>query len=179
MKGEHLNEEQIIVSVVDEDDLPGSFKSHLEACPLCQEERRVLMSQLEQMAATAKELAPRPKAGPITYRKSWGPRSWDPKGWRKIFFRWPVFVSGLACFIIIAGIWALMLLQGPGGKPQVNVVSGSPGEQMTTGMVFVEDLLEESVLPEYYLDIAVSSSEDFDDEFLEFVVPLEETDDSA
>ena len=184
MKEKHLNEDQIIVSAVDEDDLPENVKSHLKTCPLCQEERRILMSQLEEMGGMAKDLAPRPKAEPLVYPKPWGPKPWGPKpwdagAWRRIFFRWPVFASGLACFLILAGIWGLMLLQGPQGKPQVRMASDSSAEQSVAGVVFIEDLLEESVLPEYYLDIAVASPEDFDDEFLEFVVPVEEADDSA
>ena len=182
MKEEHLNEDQIIMSVVDEDDLPESVKSHLKACPLCQEQRRGLMSQLDKMGGMAKDLAPQPKAGPLAYPKPWGPKPWDAGAWQRVFSRWPVFASALACFLIIAGIWGLMLLQGPEGKPQVrqvNIASDSSVEQRVAEMVFIEDLLEESALPDYYLDIAVASPEDFDDEFLEFVVPVEETDDSA
>jgi len=179
MKEEHLNEDQIIVAIVDEGDLTEGLKRHLRSCPLCREQKRLLVSQLEAMGAMAKDLAPRPKTIPLSDPRHWGPGHWNPRAWRRAFFRWPVFASGLACFVIIAGLWGLMLFQGTPVKTPVMSAPGPTTGQNLAGLVFIEDLLEESALPDYYLDITVSSPVNFGDEFLEFVFPMEEADDSA
>ncbi len=46
-------------------------------------------------------------------------------------------------------------------------------------LYLLEDILEESALPEYYLDIAVTFNSYFDDEFLEFITPMEEESNSV
>jgi len=73
MNDQHLDEDQIIVSIVDEKDLPKKLKGHLEACPVCQERRGALMAQLEGMGHMAKELTPRPQSISLPEPKvSWG-----------------------------------------------------------------------------------------------------------
>lgn len=159
----HLDEDQIIVSIVDEKDLPGDQKSHLEACPLCRERREGLMAQLEKVGSMAEALAPRPRGISLPEpRVSWG-----------LSFRWPVVASSLASLVIIAAVWGLMLFPGS----QVEIAQG-PAEQPIVGMVSIDDILAESALPAYYQDMAPVSFEYFDDAFMDFVVPLEGADDS-
>ncbi|MBW1944995.1 MAG: hypothetical protein JRJ51_19490 [Deltaproteobacteria bacterium] len=157
MNDQHLDEDQIIVSIVDEKDLPKKLKGHLEACPVCQERRGALMAQLEGMGHMAKELAPRPQSISLPEPKvSWG-----------LSFRWPVVASGLASLVIIAAVWGLMFSGGP-----LEIAPGQAGQQVV-GLPVIEDILEEPVLPAYFQDIAVVSFEYFDDAFMDFVVPLE------
>ena len=164
MKEDHLDEDQIIVSIVDENDLPKKLKSHLDACPVCQEGKKALMAQLEEMGRMAKELAPRPQGIVLPEPKvSWG-----------LSFRWPVVASGLASLVIIAAVWGLMLFRGP----QMEMAPGFAGQQVV-GLVFIEDILEESALPSYYLDIAVASFEYFDDDFMDFIAPMEGSDENT
>ena len=164
MKDQHLDEDRIIVSIVDENDLPKQLKGHLEACPVCQERRGALMAQLEGMGHMAKELAPRPQSISLPEPKvSWG-----------LSFRWPVVASGLASLVIIAAVWGLMF----SGGHQMGIAPGPAGQQVV-GLSFIDDILAEPVLPAYYQDIAVASFEYFDDAFMDFVVPLEGSDEDT
>ncbi|MFC1579854.1 hypothetical protein ACFL4N_02970 [Thermodesulfobacteriota bacterium] len=164
MKDQHLDEDQIIVSMVDEHDLPGKSKSHLETCPECQERKGVLMAQLEGMGHMAKKMAPRPRSIRLPEPKiSWG-----------LSFRWPVVASGLASLFIIVAVWGLMFLGGPPLK-----MAPTPAGQQMVGLSFIDDILEDSVLPAYYQDIAPVSFEYFDDAFMDFVIPLEGSDEDT
>ena len=161
MKVAHFDEDQIIVSIVDESDLPEQHRTHLESCPACRERRGALMAQLEEMGHMARELAPRPRGVSLPEPKvSWG-----------LSFRWPVLASGLASLVIIAAVWSLILFHGP----QIQMAPGSAGQQVV-GLPFIEDILEEPVLPEYFQDMALVSFDYFDDGFMDFVVPVEGSD---
>jgi hypothetical protein len=163
MKEEHLGEEQIIVSIVDENDLPEKKRRHLESCPACRETRGELLDQLQKMGHMAMTLAPRPPTIRLPEPKaSWG-----------LSFRWPVVASALASLLIIAAVWSLMLFRGS----RIEIPPGTPGQQIV-GLSSIDDILEESVLPPYYQDMALISFEYFDDDFMDFVVPLEGTDES-
>jgi len=164
MNDQHLDEDRIIVSMVDENDLSRKDKSHLENCPACRERKGALMAQLEGMGHMAKELAPRPRGISLPEPKvSWG-----------LSFRWPVVASGLASLVIIVAVWGMMFL----GGPQMEMAPGSAGQQVV-GLSFIDDILEEPVLPAYYQDIAVASFEYFDDAFMDFVIPLEGSDEDT
>ena len=164
MTVQHLDEDQIILSIVDENDLPRKHRNHLETCPTCQERKGVLIAQLEGMGHIARELAPRPRSISLPEPKvSWG-----------LSFRWPVVASGLASLVIIVAVWGLMFL----GGPQLEVAPGPAGQQVV-GLSFIDDILEDPVLPVYYQDIAVASFEYFEDAFMDFVIPLEGSDDDA
>ena len=122
------------------------------------------MAQLEEMGHMAKEMAPRPRVMSLPEPKvSWG-----------LSFRWPVVASGLASLVIIAAVWGLMFF----GGPQLEMAPGPAGQQVV-GLPFIDDILEGPVLPAYYQDIAVASFEYFDDAFMDFVVPLEGSDEDT
>lgn len=161
MRDEHLGEDQIMVSIVDEDDLPEKARLHLEACPACRERRGALLKQLQKMGHLARALAPRPRPVRLPEPKaSWG-----------LSFRWPVLASALASLLIIAAVWSLMLIPGP----RIEVPPGTPGQQIV-GLSSIDDILEDPAMPAYYQDMALVSFEYFDDDFMDFVVPLEGTD---
>lgn len=89
MTVQHLDEDQIIVSVVDINDLTVEHRRHLETCPVCREKRGALTGHLDEMARAAREMTPRP--GPVQLPEPPGPKvSWG------LSFRWPVVASGLA-----------------------------------------------------------------------------------
>lgn len=164
MKDQHLDEDRIIVSMVDENDLSRKDKSHLENCPACQGRKGALMAQLEGVGHMAKELAPRPPLISLPEPKvSWG-----------LSFRWPVVASGLASLFIIVAVWGLMFL----GGPPMQITPGPAGQQVV-GLSFIDDILEDSVLPAYDQDITAASFEYFDDAFMDFVIPMEGSDENT
>ena len=160
----HLNENQLLVSMIDESDLSEDVKGHLDACQICQEKKTAFMSELENLGKTAKDFTPMPRLKPVLpLRES-----------RHSSFHLPVFASGIAVFLIIACLLSFALFTD--SSKQITVQLATETE---VDVYFLEDILEESALPEYYLDIAVTFNGYFDDEFLEFITPMEEQSNSV
>ena len=163
-KGTHLNEDQILLSLVDERDLSGDMKSHLLACSVCQDKKGVLMSELERMGQMANDFTPLPQKKPVLpFQKS-----------HRFNFRLPVFAGGLAVVLLIAFLWSQALFTEPPKQMAAQLLT-----EMEVGLDLIDDILEASALPEYYLDMAVASNGYLDDEFLELLVPLGELDNSV
>ncbi len=163
-KTPHLSEDQILLSIVDENDLSDHMKSHLLSCSVCQDRKAVFISDLECLGRMAKDFTPLPRKTPVpSLRKS--PR---------FGFRLPVFAAGLAVVMIIAFLWSRAYFTDPSKQ-----MSAQLWTEAKVDLYLIDDILEESALPEYYLDIAVASYSYLDDEFLEFIVPVEEPDDSV
>jgi len=158
-KSMHLNEDQILLSLADVNDLSEDIKSHLLACPVCQEKKTALMSELEHLGEMAKDFTPLPQQKPVVlFRES-----------RHFSFRLPVFAAGIAVVLVIACLLSLVLFTDSSKQMTARLST-----EIEADLYLLDEILEESSLPEYYLDIAVASYSYFDDEFLEFVTPLEE-----
>ena len=155
-KNIHLNEDQILLSLVEEHDLSEETRSHLLACLLCQEERTALMSELEHLGEMAKDFSPMPQNKPVLPFRESG----------HFIFNRPVLSAGFAVVLIIACLWSLTLFIDSSKQM-------TPGlsTDMKVDLYLMDDILEESALPEYYLDIGVASYTYFDEEFMDFVVP--------
>jgi hypothetical protein len=163
-KSTHLNEDQILFSLVDENDLSDDTKNHLLACPVCQDKKMGLAAELERLGEMVKDFTPASQKRPL-------PPSQES---RHFSFRLPAFAAGFALVLLIACIWGLALFTDSSKQ-----MTAQLSTEMKEGLDLMEDIMEEAVLPEYYLDIAVASYSYFDDEFLEFVVPLEARDNSV
>lgn len=160
----HLNEDQIVLSLVDENDLSEDMKNHLLACPECQEKKTALISELKNLGKMAKGLTPLPKRKPaLPVRKS-----------RRFGLGLPVVAAGCAAALVIAFLWNTIFFNQPPKQMTARLST-----EVEADFYLMDDILEESALPDYYLDIAVASYSYFDDEFLEFVVPLGEDLNSA
>jgi hypothetical protein len=163
-KTPHLSEDQILLSLVDENDLSDHMKNHLLSCSVCQDKKGILEFDLERMGRMAKDFTPLPRKKPVlSLRKS-----------RGFGFRLPVYAAGLAMVLIIAFLWGQAYFTAPSKQ-----MSAQLWTEAEVGLNLIDDILEESAPPEYYLDIAVASYSYLDDEFLEFIVPVEEPDNSV
>ncbi len=163
-KSNHLNEDEILFSLVEEPDLPEEIKSHLLACLVCQEKKKALMTELERLGKMARDFTPLPQQKPaLPFRES-----------RHFIFNRSVLAAGFSVVVIIACLWSLRSFTGsskhitPGLSPEMEV-----------DLYLMDDILGESALPEYYLDIAAPTYSYFDEEFLDFVVPLGEESNSV
>jgi hypothetical protein len=163
-KTPHLSEDQILLSLVDENDLSDHMKNHLLSCSVCQDKKGVLASDLERLGRMAKDFTPLPRKKPVLS---------SPKS-HLFGFRLPVYAAGLAMVLIIAFLWGQAYFTAP--SKEMRAQSSS---EMKAGLYLIDDILEESALPEYYLDIAVASYSYLDDEFLEFIAPVEVPDNSV
>jgi len=157
----HLNEDQILVSLVGEEDLSVEKRRHLLDCDVCQAKRMTLMSELERLGEMARDFAPLPEKKVVIPLR-------EP---RHFSFRLPAFAAGLALIVLIASVWSLMFFADSSKQMSQMTAQLSRGTEISLDLV--DDILGESILPQYYLDIFAASYSYFDDEFLEFLVPVE------
>ena len=168
----HLNRDQIIRAVVDENDLTTSEQNHLSKCSICQKEKQEFEQVLIRMGDMSKELVPSPRRRFILTSQ---------KG--RSSFRWqPALATGFVIVLLMMGIWWSSLFKGFQENGSVQIV-----QRMESDQQFVAEitLVEDYALPDRYLYIIGTSDEDdydkyddyndydyYDDEFLEFVLPL-------
>lgn len=161
----HLNEEQIVLSLVDENDLPEAMRRHLKECLTCRNRRKSLAAELDHLGKMASELAPVPQRKPVvSSRKS-----------RRFSFRFPVFASAVAVLVLAVFLFRVVLFTDSSRQH----IDANLATQADVRLYLVGELLAESPLPECYRDITLGSYSYFDDDFLEFVAPLEEHIDSV
>ncbi len=164
MKNIHLKEDQIFHCVVDEESSPREIRRHIEKCPVCQKKKASLASELEHLGKMAGDFVPTPIKKPVLSLKEPGVKR----------FRLPVFATGLAtgllvAFLVGAPLYLTMQKQAKSDLTFINEVHTN----------IVEDMLVEPALYEHYLDITSPSYSFFDDEFLDFMAPVEEQIDSS
>ncbi len=170
----HLNEDKIIRAIVDENDLTTSEQNHLSKCSLCQKEKQEFKQVLIRMGDMSQELVP-------SARRRFIPTSQKSRS----LFRWqPALVTGFVIVLLMMGIWWSSLFKGLQENGSVQIV-----QKMESDQQFVAEitLAEDYALPDRYLHIIGTSNEDdydnyddynnydddyYDDEFLEFVLPL-------
>jgi len=85
------------------------------------------------------------------------------------FRRLPILGTGFATAVLVAILVSVHLFSDSSRQRRVEMTS-----ERDVQMGLFEEILVESALPEQYLDMTPSSYSFLDDEFLEFVVPLEE-----
>jgi hypothetical protein len=161
----HLNEERLICSVVDQNDLSADEQNHLFTCSVCQGEKQQLEQELTNLGRMAKEFAPLPEKNiiPLLQESLQKPRSsWS---WR------PVFAAGFVVILLIVGIW----MYSPFKRYQEYKIAKLI-ERMKDDEKLMAEIrsLEEQALSGFYMDISGESYRYVDDEFLEFILPLEE-----
>lgn len=157
----HLDEDQLLKALVDEQGLPHEFRMHLDHCQLCKGQLGSLQETLETFGRKAEEHVP------AATRKI----HLEDKGYKTTgawnLFRLPSY--GAAAVITVALL--IFLWPQPDHLSEV--------EQFVSQGDFVEDerlmqeiseLIENS-LPEDFSDITSDMTIGFDDDFLEFVVP--------
>jgi len=160
----HLNEDQILLSLIDENDLPKEMRSHLENCNACQDKRASLLSELECLGKMAGEFTPEPRQRPILPVRESGRKR----------YHFPVFATGLASAVLVVFLCSIIFFSGP--SEQMNTDLSVKSE---VRLHLMEEILEEPALSGPYLDITQTAYSYFDDEFLEFVIPEEEEFDSV
>ena len=167
---EHLNEDRIIRAIVDENGLTTTEQKHLSNCSTCQKEKQEFEQVLSRMGDMSQELVPLPRRRFVfTPQES---RSW---------FRWQTaLVTGCVMVLLVVGIWQSSLFKKIQKNGSVQTVQTMASDQHRLAAV---TLVEDYALPDVYQDIiGISDEEDYadyndyddyyDDEFLEFVLPL-------
>jgi hypothetical protein len=156
---EHLLHEQIIWAVVDEKELSEGDQLHLMGCQLCQGLASQFMAELQVFGERAKLSVPpltkvlqmpAPERSTAKYRYSWIP------------FAGAAAMAGLVLFFYFLGMDAT--------SPKLITVQGP--EDLLEDEYLMQEISEmvEYPLPEEMYEIT-GEALDFDDDFLQFVVP--------
>lgn len=177
-KDEHLNEDQIICAIVDENDLPKDKRSHLYSCQKCNDKKMALMSDLKSFGSMVENFSPdRERTKKIVYKKA------SP------FFRFnfPTIWTAAGALLVLVCIWSFAQIHfSP--KPLDMPINTMSAELQLIEDFSIEDESElssgftngfTSVFTTDYQDIISVSVEYFDEDFLEFIAPLEESADSV
>jgi hypothetical protein len=165
-KNLHLDEDQVIRSVVDENDLPATVRNHFSTCLVCQGKKQQIEQELRNLGYVAEECAPLP-------RREVRLPFYEPRGlwsWR------PVFLAGFAAIVLMAGIWWYGLLTASHEKMMSQVILETKKDEQLMAEI---NALEEYTPVDLYPDISGEPDLGYFDEFLMFVVPLEENQDSV
>jgi hypothetical protein len=160
----HLNEDQIIRATVDENDLTTSERNHLSKCSICQKEKQEFEQVLNRMGDMSKELVP-------SSHRRFAPVVQESRS----LLRWRIaLTTGFAIFVLMMGIWWTSPFTRFQENGSVQIVQKMESDQQLMAEIM---LMEEYALPDRYLDIIGKLDDDdyddyYNDEFLEFVLPL-------
>ena len=151
-EGLHLNEDQLIRAVVDEDDLPGPLQEHLLKCEFCCTEKERLENQLSRLGRMAESLTPLPgKRVKLPAERS------SRNTWSQTWRRRSLLAAGVAAAMIMTVVW---------WRTPYTISPGGDKAQWTW-----EIFQEEHSLPLTYFDIAGESISGINEEFMDFVIP--------
>jgi predicted anti-sigma-YlaC factor YlaD len=158
----HLDEDQLLWAVVEENELPLPLQEHLSACPQCRANKERFDQDLARLGQMAERLAPLPR-GPVSLPVE------KPRGSTGWLWGWRAYASAtVAAALVVIVVWS---------SPMFRDTPGDNGDMLAREMQEAEQfmaevsMLVENALPPVYLDISAESSAEFDDEFIQFVVP--------
>lgn len=163
----HLNEDQITRAVVDENDLAPAEQNHLLHCSLCRKEKQGLEQVLSRMGKMSKELVPGPRKRlmPVTKRS-------------RSSLRWqPALAAGVVIALLLIGIWRTSFYAKFQENGSMQITQKMENDQQLMAEI---TFTENDALPGRYLYIIGDYNDDdyndyddfYNDEFLEFVLPL-------
>ena len=159
----HLEEDHILQAVIDANDLSELHQQHLMACSECRTRKEQLEQELARLGQLAQRYAPKPHKRIIVAEQKV----------RSPWLNWRFAFSAAAVAAVVLVVWGIGLIQ--------NQQQGSIGN-LAQDMVEAERLmtqvnnLVENALPQVYLDIVGETSLNLDEDFLDFLIP---TNDSA
>jgi len=158
----HLNDEQLIQSVVDSSDLPGSVQAHLAECGHCLAGKNSFELEMTTLSQKAEQFAPKPQRRIILpAQKSKNPFR-NLLDWHNLT---AAAATVAAVFILVWGTNLVRNLSEPGT------------ENLTADMVESERLMTEvntlvdNALPPFYLVLSGENNAGYDDDFYQFLIP--------
>jgi hypothetical protein len=162
----HLDEQRIIASLVDENDLAAQEREHLKACPICSASRHHLAAELHGLSGMAMRSTPEPRRRfALPEAEIIRDRSWAG--------RWYVGLStAAACLVLVITLTVPHLFTGnqqPYGK--LNLAAEMDADEM---FIAATDDIEENSLPASMQEIVPDmGSTDDNDDFLDFAAPVD------
>ena len=160
MRENHLDKPTIIRAVVDATDLNKAEQDHLSKCEKCQSRVKLFSLELDMLGQRAIE------ASPVRLRKPVLPEL----GIGKFKLFKPIFAASLL------SIMAVMVLLWPNNGTLVEKkVTAEILQEMEADEKFMSDLdsLELTAQTGLYMELSEDSEQFVEDEFIDFLVPLE------
>jgi hypothetical protein len=157
----HLTEDDMLRAVIDDTDLSTLQRQHLAECSRCRSHRQRLESELAQLGQLAERYSPEPlRRITVAHDKARLPFS----------IRGFVFSAATVAAVVLV-VWATFLIrnqqQGPVGNLAQNMVEAKILMTEINGLV-------ENALPPVYLDIVGETNPNMDEDFIDFLVPINE-----
>ncbi len=159
--GSHLNEEQIYKAIIDESQLLSSENEHLSDCPECRTAVESFQNDLKLLGQTAESFVPLPKRRMILYEKTV----------KNSLFGWGTsFAAAITILFFVITMHSdsmKLIFDNKDNKTDI-----------TNSALYYEDILMtqvniliENPLPAKYLFISDEDNTDYDEDFIDFVVP--------
>ena len=161
-KSVHLSEDQLLMAIVEENDLPISLRKHLNTCQQCRADKVRLEQKLAQVGQMAKKYTPPSKQ-----------RIFLPDSEFRSFYSWfsgQRAALGLAltvAMLIFVVWWTDPFKITPEGGVEITALEMQESESFMSEI----SILAENALPTVYMDITGESYTGFDEEFMQFIVP--------
>ena len=158
----HLEEDDILQAVIDDNDLSVLQQQHLGECAQCRQRKEQLEQELVRLGQLAERYTPKPQKRIIVAEQKI----------RSPFLNWRIAFSAAAVAAVVLVVWGTGLIQ--------NQRQGSIGN-LAQDMVEAERLmtqintLVENALPQVYLDIVGETGLNLDEDFMEFLIPTNES----
>jgi hypothetical protein len=159
---QHLDDEQLIQSVVDASDLPGSVQAHLAECGQCLAGKNSFELEMTTLSQKAEQFAPQPQ------RRIMLPAQKSKNPFRNLL-DWHNLAAAAAT---VAAVFILVW-----GTNLVRNLSEPGTENLTADMVESERLMTEvktlvdNALPPFYLVLSGENNAGYDDDFYQFLIP--------
>jgi hypothetical protein len=161
----HLDVDQIARAVIDEVDLAPTERDHLENCPVCADAKQRLVRQLQGFSDAARRYTPYQQHKVIL-------PAFEARTGTEWPGRWYLGFAGAAASLalILALLWPHLFTRG--ALPGTNV---EIAREMAADAKLIADIqdLEEDGLPASFREIVPDRSTMEDDDFLDFVVPVD------
>jgi hypothetical protein len=158
--GCHLNEEQILKAIIDKEELVPSEKDHLSVCQECRSALESFEKELKLLGQTAERFVPLPRKRTVLYEKTG----------KNFLFGWR---TSFAAAIIT--IFLVITVNSDSIKHMFNKTDIADSELYSEDILMTEvSNLVENSLPAKFLFVSEDGDTDYDEDFIDFIVPSAE-----
>jgi len=168
---DHLKHERIVASLVDERELASGEREHLSSCPACAAARESLASHLEGLSEQAVRHTP-PSSMKVVLPAE---QPVNPMAW---FMRWSMGVAAAVATVVIVAVFLLGRLF-PGGPLIEDTTTLAREASRDEALLAEVRALENDPLPQAYKEIIPDPGVSLDDDFFDFLIPLDANGDEA
>lgn len=161
--GRHPDLNELLIGVVDEQELAAEVRAHLQQCASCRAEKERFEADLDRFAAVAAERVPRPNRAIVL-----------PELESTSFFRplsvWKMAFGGICGAIVVLGLLLGSIGRKAPSPPDLPALLAEMQEdERLMGEIAA---LEQDLLPRLCRDLTDEPDAGFDENFMEYVVPV-------